>query len=282
LLRNQNTTAPPTTQASAAAPAAQSDYRERGMNASNKTPWLSTDVALSDISRLTRELAAEPQARRRMKLARALAFAGSSLAEAGTPLELSSIESAIAALRRARAAGAHTNDLGRSLARLSKLRQEALGLDNASICAEQTRGIVMNAACLMVIGKPDPEPAIWCDPKQALLAINRGDFFLIATGFDGRIYATLRIIEGSEPILTTQEYAQLEYSTDIGHLIVTQRELRFGAPEDMQQGLRAPALNGWMKVQMHCLRRGSREHFVLVACRTDQGVAPLRDIPSIP
>jgi hypothetical protein len=243
-------------------------------------PWLTIDDAKRDIGKLSAAIAAEKDARGRQKLARQLAFAGTSLARAKSTLDPATIDIGLEALKLARKSGAVTEDLNRAAALLAKLRLDAMGCADARIIVEAKKIIAVDGGCLAGSGTPKIAPEAWTSANATVLAaMNRGDFFLVGLGADGRYSSTVRLVDAREPVLTPAEYKKLDAATEIGFLQVAQSELRFGAPEDMERAAKIIVPNGFFKVQVFRLTSGENEKFILVACSAIQAPLPLDQIP---
>jgi hypothetical protein len=120
-----------------------------------KIPFLSAVAALEEIDRISRAIAVESDARLRMQLVRRLAFAGCSVAFADdAAIELPTIRAAVAALHRARRAGATNEDLRRSLVLLQRLEATRLGLGDPETLAERRRTACVGSGCLAAAGRP--------------------------------------------------------------------------------------------------------------------------------
>ncbi len=252
------------------------------MQSRHKVPWLTIDAATQEINQFTTLLDAEKDPRKRVKIARRLAFAGTSLAFSKASLDLLTIDIGISALRKARRFGAITDDLNRSIAWLSKRKLEVSGCAKFEVTAEKKKIVTANAACLAASGNRDLDASVWTrGPETIVPAMNRGDFYLVATGFDGRYPVTLRMISAPEPVLNTSEYKHLECSAEVGVIRIENSELLFGAPENMKQAVSVAAPNGLLKVQLHYLSKPRGERFVLVGCSTNDVAGHLQDIPEI-
>ena len=252
------------------------------MKSRRKAPWLPLEHATKEIAKLTADIAVDKDPRKRAKLARRLAFAGSSLAFSKASLDIATIDIGIVALQTSRRNGAITEDLNRSIAWLSKLRLDVSGCGSFEVLAEKKKIIAAEAACLAATGKTELDADVWTgNPDIVVPAMNRGDFFLIATGFDGRYPVTLRMTNAPDPVLNAAEYKHLECSTDIGVVVIESSVLRFGAPESMGEAACVLAPNGYVKVQLHYLSTPSSERFVLVGCSTDETSGRLQHIPEI-
>ncbi len=252
------------------------------MKSWRNVPWLPLEHATKEIAKLTAAIAVDKDPRNKAKLARRLAFAGSSLAFSKAPLDIATIDIGIAALHTSRRNGAITADLNRSIAWLSKLRLDVSGCGSFEVLVEEKKIIAAEAACLAATGKTKLDADVWAgSPDIVVPAMNRGDFFLIATGFDGRYPVTLRMTNAPEPVLNAAEYKHLECSTEIGVVAIDSSVLRFGAPESMGTAACVSAPNGYVKVQLHYLSTPSSERFVLVGCSTNESSGRLRHIPEV-
>ncbi|NJM34995.1 MAG: hypothetical protein HC850_10150 [Rhodomicrobium sp.] len=241
------------------------------MKSWRKVPWLPIQQAIEEIGKLTADISIEKDPRKRVKLARRLAFAGSSLAFSKEALDTATVEIGIAALQTSRRNGAVTDDLNRSIAWLSKLRLEVSGSGSFEVLAEKKKIIATDSACLAATGQTDLDVDIWTKGIETIFpAMNRGDFFLVTTGYDGRYPVILRITNAPEPVLKAAEYKYLECSTDIGVVAITNSVLIFGAPENIREAACVPALNGYLLVQLHYLSMPRGERFVLTGCSTKE------------
>ena len=246
-----------------------------------KIPWLSVGAAKEEIGTLTTALDSQTDPRNRIKTARRLAYAGSSIAFSEDPLDVATIDVALAALRRARKHGAVTDDLNRSMAWLSKIRLDVTGCADFQVLAEKKKRVPVETACLAASGHENLDSEIWVGDSDVVLeAMNRGDFFLVSVRYDGLFAVTLRIIDAPDPVLKSSEYRHLEYSTDVGFLKIENSELRCGAPEDMENAACVTVQNGLFKVQLHHLQARS-DKYVLVACETETNEEPLETVPEL-
>jgi hypothetical protein len=243
-------------------------------------PWLTVDTARQEIAKLSDAIKSQSDFRVRQKLARQLAFAGTSLAKTKTELDLVTIEVGLIALKLARESGAVTDDLNRAAALLSKLRLDALGCTDAVVIAEAKKTIAVDGGCLAGCGSPTIAPDAWTGSNVEILnATNAGDFFLVGLGADGRYLVAVRLVDAPEPVLKPNEYKQLDYATEIGCLRISSSELRFGAPEDMALAAKIVVPNGLLKIQCFRLRSGNNEKILLVACQTAVLPPPLNRVP---
>jgi len=245
-----------------------------------KTPWLSADAAMTEIRHLSTALAGEWDYRTSIRLGRRLAFAGSSLAFAPIQLELSTLDAGIAALRLSLKVGASTGDLRRSMAWLSKLRLDAIGCSNARITTEIKKVVLVENGCLVGSATETLDRADWAGRTDtALQAMNRGEFFLVSMGSDGRYCVRIRVVDSPEPCLSRKEYEKLEFATEVGFIRVTNSEVCFGAPEDLGHAAKIVVKNGITKVQ--CFAIGPRPTIIFVVCASEEVPPPLRDFPGL-
>jgi hypothetical protein len=252
------------------------------MKGSSRVPWLTVEAASQEIATLSIKLATEQDFRAKQRLGRRLAFAGTSVAVAKVTLDLPVVDMALNALKLARKAGGTTGDLYRSFAWLSKLRLDALGCANARIIAEARKTVPVDTGCLAASAVPSLTPDSWIGPNVSVLAaMNRGEFFLIGLGADGRYRVSVRIVDAPEPVLKPDEYKLLDGATDIGVLRIANKELRCGAPENMEIAAKVAAPNGLMKVQLFRLSRANTEKFILIGCAANEAPTPLEQIPEI-
>lgn len=245
-----------------------------------KIPYLPVDTALKEIADLSATLAKTNDLRLKMKLGRRLAFAGSSMAFTTEEVDLANLDGGIAALKLARKVGAKTDDLNRSLAWLTKLRLEKMGCDKFTIVAETKKTVAVDGGGLIAWSALHPPFEVWAGkPAAALAAMNRGEFFLIGMGGDGRYQVVVRVIDAPEPCVSPAEYDKLNSATEIGFLKITQSTLHFGAPDDLKACAKAPAENGVMKVQGFSVGRNGKP--ILVACAARTLPPPLQEIPEL-
>ena len=143
-----------------------------------KIPWLSVGAAKEEIGALTTALDSQTDPRNRIKTARRLAYAGSSIAFSEDPLDVATIDVALAALRRARKHGAVTDDLNRSMAWLSKIRLDVTGCADFQVLAEKKKRVPVETACLAASGHENLDSEIWVGDSDVVLeAMKRGVTF---------------------------------------------------------------------------------------------------------
>ncbi len=246
------------------------------MSSWRKVPWLPLAEAKGEMESLTHQVEAERDPRKRIKLARRLAFAGASLAENEAPTTVEELEQGIAALALARRSGAVTYDLNRSQAKLARRRLEALGCAEAEILAETKKTVLVETACLAAASDPNLDTIFltW-ENDEILRAMNQGRLFLARFGADGRYRVVLRWIDAVEPVLKAEEYRYVENASEVGQLRIESGRLLFGAPEDLANAAALDVPKGLMRVQIFCLLKGRSSKIVLVACRSDAPPPPL-------
>lgn len=246
------------------------------MSYRRKTPWLSLTDAKAEIEALTGQIEHERDPRKRIKLARRLAFAGASLAATEDETALADLDLGINALSLARRSGAVTDDLNRSQAQLSRRRLEVLGCAEAEILGEAKKTVLVDTACLAAAADPDLDTVFltW-ENDQILEAMNDGRFFLARFGADGRYRVALRWLEASEPVLKAEEYRYLENSSEPGYLRVETGRLFFGAAEKLDQAAALEVPKGLAKIQIFCLRKRASNLVLLVACRCAEPPPPI-------
>ncbi len=246
-------------------------------------PWFTPEKALGEIELLSVKLQKEDEPRAKIKLARQLAFAGTSLAVTDDKLDLTTIESGLQGLALANRFGAQTSDLNRAVAWLTKQKIELLGCSEFSVLTEKKKRIAVNAASLAVAGSNEIDTKNWYgNTLLAVDAMNNGEFFIVSTGNDGIYPVVARIIDASFPVLKEAEYKNLTLSSDTGIISVEGGAIWFGAPEDLSRGMKVDVEAGYYQVQLHVLERRSGESFVFVICPL-QGERPvLSKFPELP
>jgi hypothetical protein len=248
--------------------------------ASRGRPRPSTDEARREAVDLIERIGREPDARRRAKLARRLAFVGACIASGDIGDDLRLVEVGIAALGSARRHGATNADLGRSTARLVRAKLAAAG--EPAVVAERRARVAVDSGCVCCSAEPEPAPESWRGPIGAVLAaINRGLFFLVSIGGDGPVAVTLRVVSGTEPVLRAGEYRWLVDCTDTGFVRVDRPTLYFGPPERLRSGAQLPIGPGWMKIQVFHLDTPGGPGLVAVVCPSAYTDPELREVPEL-
>ena len=106
-------------------------------------------------------------------------------------------------------------DLRRTLSKVTVRWLEATGAA-APRLIDSRKGKIATETAAFALGDvghgPDPFVETWIE-KEIVAWMRSGQRLLFGTGYDGRIGAELRIIDGDEPVLEAKEYARLDSST---------------------------------------------------------------------
>ncbi len=244
-------------------------------------PWLTPDAALAELAQLQLQLAGEKDPRQRAKIARRLAFAGTSLAFAAASLDRTVLEAGIEGLRRARRAGAVTDDLNRAEASLVKARFDLIGAAEPEIRAKAAKTIAVDSGALVATATTLDSQFLLCSPGERLAAMNAGRYFLIGLGSDGTYRVQLRLVDGSEPVLAAAEYGRVQETTTPGFLRADEPRLYFGAAENAAKGASLEIAPGSYTVAVFLTATNRGQVILLVACRSKEPPAPLFREPAL-
>jgi hypothetical protein len=98
-------------------------------------------------------------------------------------------------------------------AKITRRRLEKLNIRDAKIVT-QTKGWVGTEAATLAIGDPDS-----FDPREAashevlLRLAHEGKWFAVSTGYDGKFYGYIRLVDGKEPVISQKEYKRVASSS---------------------------------------------------------------------